>query len=624
MMETTPLVGYHATLDDVLAGFLDDVRRQDPLVLGRRALRLGEIYRAAHAGHAGALAPLPISIVEAGPLVDANRAAIARLQQWLDEKRVVYGVNTGFGGTGIFNKHLDQEGLRRQQEVLIDGLLVSGKQDALPPEVVRAAMLARVASNLVGVSGLRHDVMRLIVRLVHEDVVPIIPAKGSLTASGDLVPLAYLAATIQAQDDAQVEVWHRGQRTTARAALAALGLEPLRLEPKEGLALVNGTSMAAGAGSLAVVQAFNAYYLTIALTALANCVVRGTLQSYHPFVAEVKPHLGQIYSARLIFNLMHSTSDRLVPKGDVVGFAPAHEYRLWQLTYPFRCASQHLAPEYDVLMGAAHDLAIEVNGASDNPLILNDGTRQFAVSGGNFLGSTVARDMDKLKLSFHSLARLVHAQFKFLIRGVDHIVSATESQTVRERFIATHVIPLSSHPADNMGFQGVEIYMDALLSEMNQRVGPHSTTYLSAEKENQAIVSMGLAAARTALDLAADTDYCLAAHLLACCQAFDLATLPPELIRAHEGRRENLVCENPRAEELGHLRPLYDFLRRDLGVPTLCTSTRMHGYLTELVRRVSKLELLQVFHTSCLQPALADDAYARHCRGGSREGVAGE
>jgi len=612
MIEYPAQVSYRRSPDELLAELIATLRTEEPLRLGEDPLTPAAVFRAAHSGTDAWYTPRPVVLDENAPALETNRAGIEKLHAWLDEKRVVYGVNTGYGGTGVFNKGLDSEGLRRQQEVLINGLLVHAGGPTLPPSTVRAAMLVRVVSNLLGVSALREGVLRLLLRLLEEDVVPVVPLKGSLTASGDLVPLAYIAAVMQENDDDQVQVQWQGRSMKAREALHQLGLSPIRLEPKEALALVNGTSVAAGAGCLAVVQAMNIYFISLVLTAFANCAVRGTLQSYHPFTAEVKPHAGQVYAGRLIFNLLHGVSDELLPKDDIRGFAPAHDYRVWQLTYPFRCATQHLAPEYDVLLGTFNDLGIEINSASDNPLILNDARRQLIVSGGNFLGSTIARDMDKLKVSLHSIARLVHAQFKYLIRGVEHMVSATEHETVRERFIATHVIPRSSHPADNMGFQGVEIYMDALLSEMNQKVGPHSSTYLSAEKENQAIVSMGLAAARGAQEIAEDAHYCLAAHLVAICQAFDLTTLPEGVVRDHEAQQTNAVVENPRSGELGFLQAAYDFVRRDCGIPTMFTSTRMHTYLEPLVRRIERLDLLSHLFEHAIEPALADDAYQRH------------
>lgn len=606
------LVSYAAPPDSLLAQVVDELACDDPLVVAREPLRVAEVFRVAHAGHQGWFNPRPLQLNDDAESRAAIASRIEQLDRWLAENRVIYGVNTGYGGTGIYNKGLSGEGLSRLQEVLINGLLASGQQDTLPAPFVRASMLLRVVSTFSGVSGLRWEVMQTLLALLDADAIPIVPLKGSLTASGDLVPLAYVAAALQDVEDARVEVSLRGKRMPARQALRELNIEPIRLGAKEGLALVNSTSAAAGAGCCVSVQALNAYFLTMVLTGLINCVVRGTLQSYHPFISEVKPHAGQVYASRLIFNLMHSVSDRLLPKHDLQGFAPSDDMRVWQLTYPFRCAAQHLAPEFDVILGAFHDLEIEINSVSDNPLLLVDQRRQFAVSGGNFLGSTVARDMDKLKVSLHSLARLVHAQFKYLVRGIDLIVAKTEQQTISERFLATHIIPLTAHPSDSMGFQGVEIYMDALLSEMNQKVGPHSTTYLAAEMENQAIVSMGLAAARGAGDIAADVNYCLAGHLMATCQAFDLTTLPPEVVSDYEARQENAVIDNPRAEELGYLKPVYDFVRRECRVPLLVASARPHDHLTTLVERIRNLDLIRTIYPGTIRAALDDGAFEEH------------
>jgi len=612
MMCPLPSVSYQDTPHGVLADLIAESTTEQPLVVGAARLSVAQVYRIAHAGQGSALRPRKVVLTEDETVRAALDASVANLHKWLEENRVIYGVNTGYGGTGVFNKHLGGQGLQQLQEVLINGLLASAKQDMLPIPFVRAGMLVRAVSNLVGVSALRTEVIEALLTLLNEDVVPVIPLKGSLTASGDLVSLAYMTAVLQGVDDPAIEVIYQGQRIKATEARAKIGLAPIVLGPKEGLALVNGTSMAAGAACDVAVQGLNGYFLTIVLTAMANCAVRGTLQSYHPLLAEVKPHAGQEYSSRLIFNLLHSVSDELLDKHDLTGFSRAQEHRVWQLTYPFRCASQHLAPEYDILLGTLHDLTVEINSASDNPLSLADDRREMVVSGGNFLGSTVARDMDKMKLSLHSLARLVHAQFKFLVRGVEHIVSKTERETITERFIATHIIPLESHPTASMGFQGVEIYMDALLSEMNQKVGPHSTTYLSAEKDNQAIVAMGLAAARTAADLAVDLHYCLAAHLLAVCQAFDLTTLDTAVIRRHEGRRENVHVENPRSAELGLLEPVYQYVRQECGVPVLFASQRMHTYLEPLVKKIASLELISAIYENTIQRAVDDSAYDQH------------
>ena len=612
MIPFPQLVDYRAPLDTLLAELVAELSEDQPLVVGERPLRVVDVYHVGKAAHDGLLPRRSVSIADDSEGARRVAASVAKLNDWLTEHRVIYGVNTGYGGTGVFNKSLDSQGLERIQQVLINGLLASAKQDHLPPEVVRASMLVRVASGFVGVSGLRLEVMRRIVQLINEDVVPVVPMKGSLTASGDLVPLAYIAAALDSQDDPRVEVFFRGRRMSARQACEQLGLSPIRLAPKEALALVNGTSVAAAAGCLVAVGALNAFYLTAVLTAFAHTVVRGSLQCFHPFIAEVKPHLGQRYASRLIFNLLHSVDDELLPKNDLTDFAPATEHRLWQLTYPFRCASQHLAPEYDVLMGTFHDLGIEINSVSDNPLVLNGRDHQLAVSGGNFLGATIGRDMDKLKVSLHSLARLAHAQFKYLVRGVDSIVAKTETQSIQQRVLATHLIPLSAHPSDSMGFQGVEIYMDALLSEMNVKVGPHSSTYLAAEKENQAIVAMGLAAARAADDICRDLNYCLAAHLLALCQAFDLTTLDPEEIRRYEQAEENVVPNNARAEQLGMLRPLYDFVRQQCGIPAMFTSTRLHAYLEPLVQKIESLELLRFIHEPTVRRACEASYYEQY------------
>lgn len=607
MVELEQFMEYRTTPHALLERVIGDLAAREPLVLGDRPVRLGEIVQVA-------LNPGERRIVltdKPEVLAKVDRA-VKRLRVWLEEERVVYGVNTGYGATGIYSRSLTADSLSRQQQTLINGLMVGGAQEALPEPVARGAMLLRVVSCVQGVSGLRVEVMKTLLKLLNEGVTPIVPLKGSLTASGDLVPLAYIAAAIVGVPDPYVQVSWKGQRRAAHEVLAELGIEPVKLEPKEGLALVNATSVAASNAAIASVTGLNAYLLEILTAALGVCVVGGSMAPFHPFVTEVKPHAGQDYANRLIFNLLSTVSDSLLPKRDLDGYTRADDAHLCQLTYPFRCIGQHLAPEFDAILGILNDLSIEINGVSDNPLICASNGHDFAISSGNFLGATIARDMDRLKISLHSIARLAHAQFKFLVRGVERQVGRDGNRAIVEPFIAVHLIPTCTHPAEDMGFQGVEVFMDALLSEMNAKVAPHSTVYLSAERENQAIVAMGLAAARAASDIGRDLAYCLAGQLMALCQVFDLTTLDPELIQKQQQKKENARVDNPRAAELGLLRPLYDFIRVDCGVPTFFTSTRMHTYLSPVIERIENFSAMRRLLEPCLLAAWSLPAYSDH------------
>lgn len=284
------------------------------------------------------------------------------------EGKVAYGITTGFGELArVTIPHQDLLVLQRN-------LLLShacGMGEPLPDEVVRALLFLRAASLARGLSGVRPDVVDHILRLLEADVVPVVPSRGSLGASGDLVPLAHASLVLLGEGEARVG----GRVVPGREALRAAGLEPLVLQPKEGLALINGTQMMSALLALAVHDGWTLVRTAEVAGAMSLEALLGSVQPFDARLHEARPHAGQAATAR---NLLRLLAESAV----VASHAGCHRV---QDAYSLRCLPQILGPVRDALAHAERILETEFGSATDNPLIFADGPK----SGGNFHGENL-------------------------------------------------------------------------------------------------------------------------------------------------------------------------------------------------------------------------------------------
>jgi len=353
----------------------------------------------------------------------------------------IYGVNTGFGG--MANVAIDGQELAALQSNLIR-FLKAGAGSYLPREDVRAAMLLRVNSHLRGVSGVRLELISRMLTFLNRGVTPLVRELGSIGASGDLIPLATITGAIIGAD-AAFEVDFQGERMDCRRALARLGLEPFALGPKEGLGMVNGTSVMSGIAANCLYEARNLIALTFGFQALAFQALEASDQSFHPFIHQVKPHPGQILAADLMLRLLKGSR---LSRHELDGHHDTREGQPVQDRYSLRCLPQYFGPILDGFRRAVAAIETEMNSASDNPII--DGKGCVSYHSGNFLGQYVGVWMDHLRYYLGLLAKNVDVQIALLVTPEFNGGLSASLVGNRDRHV-------------NMGLKGLQICGNAIL-----------------------------------------------------------------------------------------------------------------------------------------------------------------
>jgi len=437
---------------------------------------------------------------------DRIERGAAAMRGALERGEVIYGVNTGFGAN--VRLIIPENEWRHHQENLVE-VLTCGVGDPLPQEVVRAAMLLRANALARGYSGVRWVVIERLVELLNHGITPVVPRYGSVGASGDLCPSAYIARVLLGRG----EVHYRGKRTAAAGALEAEGIEPIRLEPKEGLALLNGTTTMTGMAALVVWDA--EYMLRAGLAAVAMAVeALGTSPDYfHPLIHMVKHHPGQLRAAEMLQSMLMDS--RMAAPLDQIRRRVAEEAahssgvvaskEAIQSPYSLRCAPQGLGPMFETLEQARTTVEREANSVNDNPLI--DPDQGAVYHTGNFYGGHIARAMDGLKLDLANLANWMHSLMALVMD---------------ERFSNGLPASLSPRPGVYQGFKAMQIVHTSLVTALRQMSGASLVHTLPTEQFNQDVVSLGTNAALTTLEMLRLERDAMSITLLALAQAMDL------------------------------------------------------------------------------------------------------
>ncbi|KAK4704308.1 phenylalanine ammonia-lyase, partial [Phenoliferia sp. Uapishka_3] len=360
----------------------------------------------------------------------------------------IYGVTTGFGGSA--DTRTDQP-LALQLALLehqlcgvlpISPELLSGRglENCMPEEVVRGAMLIRINSLARGHSAVRLSVLETLVRFLEEGITPVVPLRGSISASGDLSPLSYIAGAITGHPDIRVITRKRGkfEILTAPEALELHGILKVVMGPKEGLGLVNGTAVSASMATLALHDTHFLALLSQALTALTVEAMVGHVGSFHPFIHDItRPHPGQIEVARNIRTVLQDSAFAIQSDAEVG--VKEDEGILRQDRYPLRTAAQWLGPALTDLVGSTEALRIELNSTTDNPLI--DVRGGIVHSGGNFQAMAVTNTMEKTRLSVAQMGKLSFAQMTEMVNSLA-LISArktVEANEVLTMLMSTHL-----------------------------------------------------------------------------------------------------------------------------------------------------------------------------------------
>lgn len=413
-----------------------------------------------------------LSAIAAGEKVELDAAALARvaenrqvIDRILAEKRVVYGINTGFGQFATVVIPEDQ--LAQLQLNLIRSH-AAGVGEPLPVAQTRALMAARINCLLKAHSGIRPEPIHLLTQCLNQNVVPVIPSQGSVGASGDLAPLAHMALLLVGEGLA----WSGSQHISSAEALNQAGLKPIQLQPKEGLALINGTQLITSLGNLAVARLAKLIPLADEIAALSLEALQGTRAAYDPRIHAARPHPGQIEAAAHMRELLGDTSE----------IAEGHKdcHRV-QDAYSLRCLPQVHGVSRDALKFAQEILERELNSATDNPMIFTE--TQESRSGGNFHGQYPAFACDVLAIAACDLASISERRQERLVNPAYSDLPAF----------------LTQQGGLESGFMMAHVTSAALVSEMKGLAHPAcvDTIPTSAGKEDH--VSMGPIAARKLL-----------------------------------------------------------------------------------------------------------------------------
>jgi phenylalanine ammonia-lyase len=330
---------------------------------------------------------------------DVIRAAIARKEQ-------IYGVTTLFGA--MADRHVGPELLVEVQRLAL-WQHKSAAGPRLPDIDVRAAMLLRANSLLKGASGIRLEIIERYATFLNAGASPHVYQRGSIGASGDLVPLSYIAGAVLGLDRAFL-VDHEGQTHDAFDMLKRLDLAPLALEPKEGLALNNGTGACTGVAANAVDRAFDLMALGLGVHALFAQALLATDQSFAPFIHATKPHPGQVFTARVMAGLLAKSA---LIRSESAGDRTHRTGKLIQDRYSLRCLPQFIGPVIDGLALIKRQIEVEANSANDNPLIDPDAGEILHT--GNFLAQYTGVAMDQLRYHLGLIAKHLDAQIALLM-----------------------------------------------------------------------------------------------------------------------------------------------------------------------------------------------------------------
>jgi histidine ammonia-lyase len=423
-----------------------------------------------------------------GAACDARIAAGAKaVAQILASGAQVYGVNTGFGKLASVRIADDQIAELQRNLVLSHA---AGIGAASPPAIVRLMMVLKLASLGHGASGVRLEIVRFIERMLEHEALPVVPAQGSVGASGDLAPLAHLAATMIGAG----EIALKGEVKPAAAALAEIGLAPAVLGPKEGLALLNGTQFST-ANALAGLFETEALFKSALVTgALATEAAKGSDTPFDARIHALRKHRGQIETASALRALMSQSAIRA---SHVDNDARVQD------PYCLRCQPQVMGAALDLLRNAANTLLVEANGVSDNPLIFPETGE--ALSGGNFHAQATAFAADIIALAICEIGSITERRVAML---VDPALSGLPAF-------------LTPKPGLNSGFMIPQVTAAALVSENKQRATPASVDSIPTSANQEDHVSMAAHAARRLLPMCENLAAIIAIELLAAAQGVE-------------------------------------------------------------------------------------------------------
>jgi len=427
---------------------------------------------------------------DAAQLVARSRRAVEALAAQGDLAPRVYGLNTGFGA--LSESRIFAEQIRRLQQNLVRSH-ASGVGPELEPPAVRGMLLLRAQTLALGHSGVRPELVELLIAMLDRDVLPCVPAQGSVGASGDLAPLAHLALTMIGEGEAR----HRGTLLPALEALARAGLSPLTLEAKEGLSLINGTQFMASLGGLAVAEAIRLGQVADVAGAMSLEALKGSERPFEERLMQLRPHPGQAIVASNLRRLLEASA-----------IMESHKNcEKVQDPYSLRCMPQVHGATRDALLWASEVLVREFNSVTDNPSVFLAGDDSAEiVSGGNFHGQPVAYALDLAAIALAEIGNISE-------RRVEQLVNPA---------LSSGLTPFLARDSGlNSGFMIAQVASAALVSENKILSHPASVDSIPSSAGKEDHVSMGSIAARKLESIVKNVRAALAIELLTASQGIE-------------------------------------------------------------------------------------------------------
>ncbi|MCM8542543.1 MAG: aromatic amino acid ammonia-lyase [Lentisphaeraceae bacterium] len=434
------------------------------------------------------------------------------LKRYWESNGTVYGVTTGYGDSCTVSI---PPALIEELPTHLTRFHGCGMGDYFDDTETRAILLSRLSSLKLGHSGVRLELIQGLINLLNHNILPLIPKEGSVGASGDLTPLSYVAATLIGERD----VFYKDDIIPASEALEKAGLKPLTLQPKEGLALMNGTAVMTALACLAWKRADYLCRLSARTTSLLVEAVHGNRDHFSPDLFKVKPHEGQNTVASWIYN-------------DLLEHSMNPDHRL-QDRYSVRCAPHVIGVLKDALPWMKTQIETELNSANDNPII--DYKNEQILHGGHFYGGHIAFAMDSMKNAVANIADLQDRQMALMMdKNANNGLPANFSGSTGERAPINH------------GFKAVQIAVSAWTAEALKLTMPASVFSRSTECHNQDKVSMGTIAARDCLRILELSEQVAAATLLAVVQGIELRKKNGQLTDSELSKDLNDTCKKVR------------------------------------------------------------------------------
>jgi histidine ammonia-lyase len=426
---------------------------------------------------------------EAESRIEAGRKTLETVMQ---RGRTHYGVNTGVGEfrTTVIPP---EKVLELQRNLIRSSACAVG--EPLPEEVVRAMMLLRANAFATGRSGVRLEMVELLLQMLNRRVHPTVPRQGSVGSSGDLAPLAHIGLVLMGEGEA----WFKARRMPGAAALGAAGLAPIELQAKEGLAMINGTQMMTAIGALFLHRAMRALDAAEVAVAMSLEALKGTARSFDPRIFQARPHFGAVAVA---------TNLRAMLEGSEILKSHANVPHEVQDAYTLRCAPQVLGASLDAFLQAKKVLEVEMNSAVDNPLVFEDGD---VVSGGNFHGMPVAMALEQVALAAHVIGSYSERRIARLVDGrLSHL---------------PHF--LTSSKGLESGMMIPQYTAASLVSESKSKCFPACADSIPTSANQEDFNSMGSVSALKLMDVVMNTERIVAIELLCACQGLEFAKFLP-------------------------------------------------------------------------------------------------